>query len=156
MGLFNWAKTKTNNAKDVGKKVIGVKEIQASSGYIANMANVLLNPKNATKNAKKETFLQAKERLKVTDLEIITNYKNMVYGFYISLFFAVICFSGMIYNLFIQKSIFSALTTLAILGVCLANCFKFSFRAFQIKHQKLCAVNDWWNRAAEWFPKLPK
>lgn len=156
MGLFNWAKTKTGNVKDLSKKVVGTDEIKDSSNYIAQMANILLNPKNATKNAKKETFSQAKERLKVTDLEIITNYKNMVYGFYISLFFASICFFGMLYNLFVQKSIFSAFSMLAILTVCLANCFKFSFRAFQIKHQKLCAVKDWWDRAGEWFPKFPK
>jgi hypothetical protein len=80
----------------------------------------------------------------------------MVYGFYTSLFFTLMCFSGILYNLFIQKSILSALTMSAILSLCLANCFKFSFRAFQIRHQKLCSAKEWWDRAGEWFPKLPK
>lgn len=156
MGLFNWTKKKTGNIKELGKKVVGTEEIKESSNYIAKMANILLNPKNAVKNSKRETFLQAKERLKVSDLEIITNYKNMVYGFYISFLFALVCFIGILYNLFIQKSIFSALSMLAILALCLANSFKFSFRAFQIKHQKLCEVKNWWERSGEWFPKLPK
>jgi hypothetical protein len=155
MGIFNWSKKKGTDAVDYGKKIVGADDIKESFSYIKQMAQII-NPKNAIKNAKKETFLQAKERLKVTDLEIIANYRNMVYGFYISFFFALICFLGIIYNLFIQKSIFSALSMLAVLSICLANCFKFSFRSFQIKHQKLCAVKDWWERAGEWFPKLPK
>jgi len=156
MGIFNWAKKKGENAKDFGEKIVGAEDIKGSYSDISKMAKILLSPKDAIENARKETFLQAKERLKVNDIQIKLNYKNMVYGFYISFAFSIFCFFSMLYNLFIHKSILSSLTMLAIFAMCLANSFKYSFRAFQIKHQKLCSVNEWWERAGEWFPKFPK
>lgn len=155
MGVFDWTKKTGSNAKDYAKKLVGAEDIKNSSSHIIKTAKVLLNPNHAIKNAKKETFLQAKERLNVTDIDIIRNYKNMVYGFYISFGFSILCLLGVLHSLFIRMSIFSAFSMLAIMGVCLANSFRFSFRAFQIKHQKLCSAKEWWDRASEWFPKLP-
>lgn len=155
MGISDWAKRKGSDAKEYAKKIVGTEDIKKSSEDIKKMAKVILSPKKAIENSKKETFIQAKERLKVSDTDISNNYKNMVYGFYISFAFGVLCFIGILHSLFVRANILSALSMLAILGICLANSFKFSFRAFQIKHQKLCSVKEWWDRAGEWFPKLP-
>ncbi len=156
MGIFNWLSKKGKNTKEYGEKIVAAEDIKDSFSDIKKMSNILLNPKHAIQNARKETFLQAKERLKVNDLDIKLNYRNMVYGFYVSFAFSIFCFLGILYNLFINKSLFSSLTMLAIFTMCLANSFKYSFRAFQIKHQKLCSVKDWWERASEWFPSFPK
>ncbi len=155
MGLFDWTKKTAKNNVDYGKKIVGTEQIKESFSLIGGMGKKIFSPKDAIKNAKKETFNEAKSRLKVTEADIIQNYRNMVYGFYVSFFFAILCFAGTIYNLFIQKNILGALSTLAILAVCLANSFRFSLRSFQIKHQKLCSAKDWWARENEWFPELP-
>lgn len=155
MGLFDWTKRKSKENLDYGKKIIGTEQISETSTYIRQTARKVLSPKEEIQNAKKETFIEAKQRLGVSDADIITNYRNMVYAFYVAFLFSLLCFGIVIYNLFIAINLLGALSSLAILLVCLSNCFKFSFRAFQIKHQKLCSVNDWWQRATEWFPKLP-
>jgi hypothetical protein len=155
MGIFDWAKRKGAENANYAKKIVGTEDVKATSKEIMKMAKIVLNPKHAIENSKKETFLQAKERLKVTDAQIAQNYKNMVYSFYIAFGFSMLCFMGVLYSLFIKTSILSAFSMLAIFLMCLANSFKFSFRAFQIKHQKLVSVKEWWNRAGEWFPKLP-
>lgn len=153
--MFQWLKKKGSNTADFGKKVVGSEEIRKSFEEVKGMAKVVLSPKQQIENAKTESFVDARSRLHVTDEDLIRNYRNYVYCFYISLLFAVICFFALIYNLFINHAIVSSLAMLAIFLLCLANSFKFSFRSFQIKHQKLCSVQEWWVRSQEWFPKLP-
>lgn len=153
--MFQWLKRKTNDTANFGKKAVGTEDIKKSFEEVKGMAQVVLSPKKQIENAKTESFVDAKKRLKVTDADLIKNYRNYAYCFYISLLFAVICFLALIYNLFVNQAIVSSLAMVAIFLLCLANCFKFSFRSFQIKHQKLCSVNEWWERSQEWFPKIP-
>lgn len=153
MGLFDWAKKKSNNTYEFGKKIIGTEEISKNTNLIKEMIKTL-NPKEIKAKSKNESFLDAKKRLNVSELDIIKNYKNQVYSFYISLGFSLLCFMGTIYNLFILLNIIQSLSMLAIMLISLANCFRFSFRAFQIKHQKLCSIKEWWERSTEWIPKF--
>jgi intracellular multiplication protein IcmV len=153
--MFGWIKKKGNDTATFGKKVVGTEEIKKSFEQAADMAKVVLSPKQQIENAKTESFVDAKKRLNVTDKDLMRNYKNYAYCFYISLIFSLLCFFFLIYNLFINQAIMSSLATLAIFCLCGVNCFKFSFRAFQIKHQKLCSVNEWWQRSQEWFPNIP-
>ena len=153
--MFQWLKKKGNDTANLGKKLVGAEDIKKSFDEVKEMAKVVLSPKQQIENAKTESFVDARKRLHVTDENLIKNYRNYVHCFYISLLFCILCFLFMIYNLFINKEIVSSLATLAILLLCGANCFKFSFRSFQIKHQKLCSVKEWWERYQEWFPKLP-
>lgn len=151
---FGWLKKKTKDSAEYGKKVVGTDDIKKSTDEIVSLANRLLNPKAQAQNAKKETFVEAKKRLNVNDIDLIKTYKNMVYSFYVSILFASLCFVGTIYQLFLMKQIMAGFSMIAILAICLANAFRFSFRAFQIKHQKLCSAQEWWNRPNEWFPKI--
>ncbi len=153
MGLFDWGKKKAGSVKDTGKKVIGTDDIKNNAVFIKDMATKLLNPKEAIKNARKETFLEAQKRLNITDIDIIKNYKNNVYSFYISLAFGLVCVGLLVSNL-VNFNFMGILTSSSILAVCLAHSFKFSFRAFQLKHQKLCSVKDWASRSSEWFPSI--
>lgn len=154
MGFFDWVRNKGKKGVDSGKSTINYKEISGTASEIKKMANIALNPNHAIKNAKKETFQNAKERLKVTDNDLKAIYKNYSIIFYVFLFAAMICFLGVLYYLFILKSMISFLSMFVIMLFCLINAFKFSFRAFQIKHQKLCSVKEWWDRASEWLPKI--
>jgi len=154
--MFGWVKKKSKDGANFSKKVLGVEEIEESVKNIKDMAGSVLSPKKQIQNAKKESFVDARQRLRITDEDLLRNYKNYAYCFYASLFFAILCFVFVIYNLFIRQQFVSSMATLAIFLLCLANCFKFSFRTFQIKHQKLSSVKDWWERANEWFPKIPK
>ena len=149
--MFGWIKKKGLNSVDYSKKVLSADEIKKNATDIKDMASILLQP---TKNTKTETFNDAKRRLNVNDLELIQVYKNYVYSFYVSLAFAIICFTLLMKYLFMDNNIMGGIATLSILCICLANSFRFSFRAFQIKHQKLCTVKEWFDRGNEWFPSF--
>ena len=142
------------NIKDTAKKLSGYEQIEESAKEIKGMAATILSPAEQIRNAKKETFTQAMRRQSVDEAQLIQNYKNFSYIFYISLAFSLLSFILALYKLFLQSSIIAAIPLIAVMFLCLANAFKYSFRAFQIKHQKLCSVQEWWNRSSEWFPKI--
>ena len=150
--MFGWIKKKGLNSVDYGKKVIAADEIKKNALDIKDMASVLLNPN--VPESKKESFNEAKRRLNVNDLELIQVYKDYVYSFYVSLVFGIISFTLLMKYLFMDNNIMGGIATLSILCICLANSFRFSFRAFQIKHQKLCTVKEWFDRGNEWFPSF--
>lgn len=152
--MFGWIKKKGQDSANFGKKVVGADEIKESVENIKHMAETVLSPKKLIQNAKTESFVEARMRLKITDEDLLKNYRNFSYIFYASLFFALLCLVFTFYNLFVKQQIMPSLATLAIFLLCLANCFKFSFRSFQIKHQKLSSVKDWWERSNEWFPSI--
>ncbi len=151
--MFGWFKKKAGSIKDYGAEVTNTKEIKTTFDNIKDMANNNLNPYKV-KEGKKETFEQAMSRFKTTESDLIAIYKNLVYGFYISLFFVITCILTTFYSLFIAKTFFGAFAGLGIALFCLANCFRFSFRAYQIRHRKLCDVKDWWDNSSEWLPKI--
>lgn len=149
--MFGWIKKKGLNSVDYSKKIIAADEIKKNATDIKDMASILLKP---TKNTRNETFNDAKKRLNVNDMELFQVYKNYFYSFYISFAFSIICFALLMKYLFMDNNIMGGIATLSILCICLANSFRFSFRAFQIKHQKLCTVKEWFDRGNEWFPSL--
>lgn len=150
--MFKWLKNRGKKTVDFSKKVVGAENIQETAEEIKEMAQTVLSPKKQLEKAKTESFQDAKVRLRLTDTDIIQVYKNYVYCFYIALLFSGISFGFLLYNLFINKQIFTSFGILAVMALCVANCFKFSFRAFQIKHQKLCSVKEWYERVNEWLP----
>jgi hypothetical protein len=153
--MFKWTKNKIKEAGEFGSEVINLRQIKETSGDIAKMAKETLDPRNK-KTEKPETFEHAKTRLNLKLNDINQVYYNYSLSFYIALIVSLICFIYLIYALFIERKIMASLSALAILSFLLANCFQFSFRAFQIKHQKLCSVKDWWNRGNDWFPSITK
>lgn len=153
--MFKWTKNKVKEVSEFGSEVINLKQIKETSGDIAKMAKDTLDPR-AKKSNQTETFEHARTRLNLKLNDINQVYYNYSISFYVVLSASVICFLYLIYALFIEKQIMSAFSALAILAFLLANCFQFSFRAFQIKHQKLCSVRDWWNRGNDWFPSITK
>ena len=150
--MFGWLKKSGIKSAHYSKKVIAAEEIKKNALDIKDMASILLNPH--AQDSKKESFNDAKKRLNINDLELIQVYKNYVYSFYVSLVFGIICFTLLMKYLFMDNNIMGGIATLSILCICLANSFRFSFRAFQIKHQKLCTVKEWFDRGNEWFPSF--
>lgn len=154
--MLKWMQEKVSKSKDglkdTTKKLSGYEQIEENAKEIKGMAQTVLTPSEHIKNAKKESFNKAMQRLSVNELQLIQNYRNFAYIVYISLTFSLICFLAVLYKLFIVRSIMDAIPVLAIMLFCLANSFKYSFRAFQIKHQRLCSVQEWWNRSGEWIP----
>lgn len=154
--MFNWLKKGTKNISenvvDSGKSLLGTESIVEATNEIKGMAKKVLSPNETIKNAKKETFKEAVSRQKISDLELLQIYKNYVLIFYISIGFAALLFSFLIYKLFIKNEMLISISLLVFVVFCLVNAFKYSFRSFQIKHQKLCGVKEWWDRPHEWFP----
>lgn len=135
-------------------KALSVGQIKENHKQISSMASSLFNVKKIKENAKNETFEDAVSRLHVTKSDLKQNYKNLIYSLYASIFFMIICFLGVISSLFVQKDILNAITFLVVMFICVAQSFKFSFRAFQIKKKRLCTPKEWWDSASEWIPKL--
>jgi len=152
--MLNWVRARLAKGQSFSKSVSNAEEIKKHSAGIADLATSLMSPKKILKNAKVETFEAAQNRLMVTEGEILQVYKNYVISFYISFFCACVCFVGFLYYAFFMTSIIPALSMMAIFTLCIINAFRFSFRAFQIKHKKLCSVNEWWESASDWFPKM--
>lgn len=154
-GFFN--KKKPDEVKVVkekfeySKKFLGTEHIEKSHSEIKNMASVYLSPNKEIKNARVENFKQALERNGTTPKQLENIYKNYLLSFYI----AICAFSFLIifafYQIMAGNGIISALACLSIALLSLANAFKFSFRCFQIKYQKLCSIKDYLNNK-EFFP----
>lgn len=151
--MFGWLKKKSKKIVNDGGDLVGVKYIQETNSIVKDLAKNVFSPKEQIKNAREETFKEAKERLKVTDVDLILIYKNYVKIVYISLTLSVFLLFFVFYSLFINHNIISGISGLVFIAFCLANAFKFSFRSFQIKHQKLCSVKEWYDRPNEWLPK---
>lgn len=156
MGLGNWVKNKSGKLKDEAKGTVNYGQIKSVGTDVVDMASSLLSPNKLIKGSKKETFDEARQRLGVSDLDLINTYRNYAISFFMSLFFVVLCFVLIVYFLYFEKSIMGGLSTTSIMLLNLANTFRFSFRAFQIKNQKLCSVSDWWSRSDQWVPKIER
>lgn len=154
MGIKSFFKNKKDKEVKNLKNNVNYEEVQGTASEIKKMAKSLLSPKETIKNSRTETFQEARSRLGIIDADLIRTYKNFSLIFYISLAFSIFCFCGALYYLFVPQSIISAFAMISIMLLCLANSFKYSFRAFQIKHQRLCSVKDWWERSDEWLPKI--
>jgi hypothetical protein len=156
--MFKWIREKISNTGkstlDVSKKLTGFEDISKNTVEMKKMAQTVLLPTETIKNSRKETFKEAMQRQGVNDIDLVKVYHNYALIFYASIGFSLFCLLFTFYKLFIKSDVFSAFSMVVIMSFCLANAFKFSFRAFQIKHQKLCSVNEWWNRSDEWFPKI--
>ncbi|WP_136419527.1 hypothetical protein [Herbaspirillum sp. ST 5-3] len=137
------------------KNTAGVEAIKQNHNYFKQMASLVLTPKKYIENARKETFEQAVQRHGVTDEDLKKNYNNFVITFYVSVVFALAC-AGVGLGYVFDGNLLGAVSALTITTVCLANAFKFSFRAFQIKHRSLCAVSDFMQRKSEWIPLFAK
>lgn len=154
-GFFN--KNKPDEVKVVkekfeySKKFLGTEHLDKSHNEIKNMASVYLSPNKEIKSARVENFKQAMERNGTTPKQLENIYKNYLISFYI----AISAFSFLIifafYQAWVGNGFISALACLSIALLSLANAFKFSFRCFQIKYQKLCSIKDYLNNK-EFFP----
>jgi hypothetical protein len=131
-------------------QAIGIDTIQDGAKFIVHNGRAILTP---VRSNRVENFNEAMVRLGVQDEDIKKNYINFVRSFWISFFFAVVCLAYG-FNMAFHSQIIGALACLSITTLCLSNCFRFSFRAFQIKHKKLCSANEWFARKSEWFPEF--
>ena len=152
--MFGWLRNKTQATKEEAKKVVGVENIKETTDEIKNLGLKYLTPYKTIKNAKQETFEEAMKRLSVSEIDLLKNYKNFAIAFYVSLLFALISFIGFGYYSFFEQKIIASLSMVAMWLLFMVNAFKFSFRAFQIKHRSLCSVRDWWEKADDWFPNI--
>lgn len=152
--IKDWFKKRTQKNIAVAKDIVGAEQIKASALNIKELGQKLLSPKYMIENAHNESFQEAVQRLGLNQIDILKSYKNAAYNFYINLFSAIISLSIILYTLFVQKNILWSIPMISILFVFFANLFRYSFRAYQIKHQQLCSVQSWWNHAEDWFPNL--
>ncbi len=148
--LFGFIKRKSVENKEYVQNISGWKDIKKGGQEIYDMAQVF---KNKPMQGKTENFQDAKKRLNVSDKDLMDVYKFYsltFYGSLIILLFSLFFFSYGIFTLSLTK-ILGGIAGISIGG---ANSFQYSFRCFQLKHQKLCSKEDWFKRKHEWFPKI--
>ena len=75
--MFGWLKKKSKKIVNDSGDLIGVKSIINNSAEIKDMAKNVFSPKEQIKNAREETFKEAKERLQVTDSDLVLVYKKL-------------------------------------------------------------------------------
>lgn len=149
--LKEWFSKRGEAVADKTKKFIGYEATKNFATDTKEIAATVLSPKKAIANARNETFKQAMARLGVTEKDLERNYQNFACLCWISLGFTAFLVTLAIYS-FMQADILQALAGISIASFCLASAFKFSFRAFQIRHQNLCSVKTWYERKSEWLP----
>lgn len=149
--IKQWFSIRSTAVVDKAKKFAGYEDIRKLSTETKEFAGVVLSPKKAIASARKETFREAMKRLGVTEDDIKRNYKNFAWLCWISLAFTVFLLSLAVYCL-LQTNFLQGLAGLSIASFCLASAFKYSFRAFQIRHQNLCSVKTWYERKPDWLP----
>ncbi len=148
--FFGFIKRKGSENKEYAANIAGWKNIKKGGEDIIDMAQVL---KQKPAVGITENFQDAKQRLNVSDRDIMETYKFYSITFYGSLFiliFSIVFFGYGIFTLSLTK-ILGGVAGMSIGG---ANAFQYSFRCFQLKHQKLCSHQDWFKRKHEWFPKI--
>lgn len=149
--IKQWFSNRSTAVVDKAKKFAGYEDIRKLSTETKEFAGVVLSPKKAIASARMETFKGAMKRLRVTESDLKKNYKNFAWLCWISLGFAVFLVSLATYC-FLHANLLQGLAGLSIASFCLASAFKYSFRAFQIRHQNLCSVKTWYERKPDWLP----
>jgi len=151
--MFGWVKKGSQSVVDSGKQLLGTESLIESGKEVKEAAKNILSPAEKLKNARKETFKEAILRQGINEIDLAQIYKNYSQIVYISIFMFVLLLGFVFYSLFFKNQIMSAISGLVFCCFCLVNAFKYSFRSFQIKHQKLCSVKEWYDRPNEWIPK---
>lgn len=149
--LKQWFGKRSSSLTGTAKKLTGYEDTKKFSTETKEIASTLLSPKKTIANARKESFKEAMIRLGVNEEDLKMNYRNFAWLCWISLGFAVFLISLSTYCV-AQGSLLQGLAGLSIASFCLASAFKYSFRAFQIRHQNLCGVKTWYESKPEWLP----
>lgn len=149
--IKQWIANRSTSVVNSAKKFTAYEDTKQFSTATKEIASTLLSPKKAIANARHESFKEAMKRLGVNEDDLKMNYRNFAWLCYISLGFAVFLLTLATYS-FMHASLLQALAGLSIATFCLASAFKYSFRAFQIKHQNLCDVKTWYGRKHDWLP----
>jgi intracellular multiplication protein IcmV len=153
--MFKWLRGKMKNGVtgtvDTSKKLVGYENSRAFAADTITIAKQLLNPQHSISRARTETFAEAQARLKVTDEDLVRNLRNFAWISLISLAFALFL-AAIVVGSIVFGNFFQTFVGFSIMLLCLANAFKYSFRAFQIKHKNLCGVDLWLKSKCEWIP----
>lgn len=135
-------------------RLIGGKYIKDSAQEILQTGKVLMTPKHIRENAKVETYEEAIARHGVNDETVDKIKKNYTLSFWACFGAFILCFIGILYSLFVTKSLLIGCSYLSIGLMLLANSLRFSFNVYRINHKNLCDFKVFWNNSNEWFPKI--
>lgn len=143
-------KNVADSSVDATKKVVGYEDAKQLFNVIKDMAAVSLNPFRKIES-RNETFEQAMIRFKCTESDIAEAFKMCKVNFYVNAALASLLIVYCFYMLFAVQAVFPALGALAITFMNFALMFKYSFRAYQIKHRKLCPISEYLKNSNEWI-----
>lgn len=149
--IGQWFSARGTAAADKAKKFVAYETTKKFATDTKEIAVTVLSPKKAVAQARHEKFSDAMKRLNVTEADLKANYRNFAWLCWISLGFSLFLLVVAVAAI-AHSELFQGAACLSIAAFCLSNAFKFSFRAFQIKHQKLCAVKNWYHNKGEWLP----
>lgn len=131
-----------SGAKRVAGNAVGIRHIKQQHNYIGRLAKVAFVPEHKRREVYQETFEEAIKRNGTTPDEINKIHRNYTIIFYTQFIYSLILL-GFASKYAAENSIVGVLSSLSIMLITLALCFKYSFRAYQIKERNLCSVNEW-------------
>lgn len=122
------------------KSWIDLERIRSAYRYLVEQASTYFIPQ---KEQKKESFDLAKERLKLSDQDILARQKGLLRLTQVMLAMAFLIFIYALYNLF--YAYYPALiVSIMVMMLALVMAFRYHFWYFQIKHQRLgCSLHEW-------------
>lgn len=107
--------------------------------------------KNILQPGRVETFAQAMDRLDVNSKDLPLIHNQILLQVYLTLSLAVIALCiGL--QFFVRGVWVSGILSFIIGLTCLANFSQSSIRAYQVRHKKLGAANEWFSNPGEWLP----
>lgn len=144
----------TERIANAGKKMTGWDSVYSGYKFIEGMTVTLWR---ATRKdyykPSHESFAEAYARHGLDEKTFKKIYRNFVLNCWISGAFALFGMGLTAYNAGAGEHL-TAIYGIAFTGLCLANAFRYSYRAFQLRHREFLSVSDWKNAPQEWIPTL--
>lgn len=122
-------------------KWVGYDQIKATSSSLLNLGQNVFTPQQANYI---ETYEEALQRLKITEIEIQQRRTEFTRLMIVYLLLAIAVFAYSVYIVVMYKNIMGFLIGFVLTIYALTHAFRYHFWIFQIKHKKLgCSLRDW-------------
>ncbi len=144
---------KNKSGSRIGRVLVSILNVRAWSDwdrmrsftrYLVKAIKKFFVPQESTE---KESFAEAKKRLKLTDNDLLMRQKGLLRVCILMVVFAFLLFAYATY-LFYYLSFKGGILSLVVMSIALVLAFRYHFWYFQIKEQKLgCTIQEWYKRS---------
>jgi len=114
--------------------------------YLLELIGLLSTPETSQASQTDVTFDDAKNKLDLTDNDLLLKQRVLHRLSLLMLLFALVVFVYAVYQLFYGSPL-GCIPSFVVMSIALALAFRYHFWSFQIKERKLgCTVSEWYKR----------